>query len=61
METSSPTGHEEIEEHVSKEAKGNEEVPLERERRRNPPVHNVEVPTSRNPKHTGRRPRTDNE
>jgi hypothetical protein len=58
IHTSSPTGHEEMEEQSVAEMQGCHEPPPVRERRANPPTHVMDTPQNRNPKHTARKPNT---
>ena len=55
--SASPTGHEEIAEYSASEKQGTAEPPDAPQRKTNPPVHTVDMPQNRNPKHTGRTPR----
>lgn len=56
--TSSPTGQEELIEHKATEQEGDPAPKREQGKKRNPPVHNVDMPQNQNPKHTARHPRT---
>jgi hypothetical protein len=57
--TSSPLGQEELQAQTASEQQGETKPPKRRdEKKKDPPVHNVDMPQNRNPKHTGRSPRT---
>jgi hypothetical protein len=61
LHTSSPTGHEELEEQSVAELQGCHAPPPIRERKANPALHTMDTPQNRNPKHTARKPNSEDE